>query len=71
MTKRTETTQGTQGANGAAGTLGDALTPLIAGMTATRAHVLEWMQAQGLVALREVFAAEAAAVAGPKGKHQA
>ncbi|MEK7446487.1 MAG: IS256 family transposase [candidate division NC10 bacterium] len=71
MTKRTATTQGTQGANGAAGTLGDALTPLIAGMTATRAHVLEWMQAQGLVALQEVFAAEAAAVAGPKGKHQA
>jgi putative transposase len=71
MTKRTATTQGTQGANGAAGTLGDALTPLIAGMTATRAHLLEWMQAQGLVALQEVFAAEAAAVAGPKGKHQA
>ncbi|MBI1959286.1 MAG: transposase, partial [Candidatus Rokubacteria bacterium] len=71
MTKRTATRQGTQGANGAAGTLGDALTPLIAGMTATRAHLLEWMQAQGLVALQEVFAAEAAAVAGPKGKHQA
>jgi putative transposase len=71
MTKRTATTQGTQEANGAAGTLGDALTPLIAGMTATRAHLLEWMQAQGLVALQEVFAAEAAAVAGPKGKHQA
>jgi len=71
MTKRTATTQGTQGANGAAGTLGDALTPLIAGMTTTRAHLLEWMQAQGLVALQEVFAAEAAAVAGPKGKHQA
>jgi hypothetical protein len=27
-------------------------------------------QAQGLVARQEVFAAEAAAVAGPKGKHQ-
>jgi putative transposase len=71
MTKRTATTQGTQGANGAAETLGDALTTLIAGMTATRAHLLEWMQAQGLVALQEVFAIEAAAVAGPKGKHQA
>jgi putative transposase len=71
MTKRTATPPGTQGANGAAETLGDALTPLIAGMTATRAHLLEWMQAQGLVALQEVFAAEAAAVAGPKGKHQA
>lgn len=71
MTKRTATPPGTQGANGAAETLGDALTPLIAGMTATRAHLLEWMQAQGLVALQEVFATEAAAVAGPKGKHQA
>lgn len=71
MTKRTATPPGTQGANGAAETLGDALTPLIAGMTATRAHLLEWMQAQGLVALQEVFAAEAAVVAGPKGKHQA
>jgi putative transposase len=70
MTKRTATPQGTQEGTGAAGTLGDALTPLIAGMTATRAHLLEWMQAQGLVALQEVFAAEAAAVAGPKGKHQ-
>jgi len=29
-------------------------------MTATRAHVLEWMQAQGLVALQEVFAWAAA-----------
>jgi hypothetical protein len=33
------------------------LTPLVAGMTATRAHLLEWVQAQGLVALQEVFAA--------------
>ena len=39
MTKRTETTQGTQGVNGAAEALGDALTPLIAGMTATRARL--------------------------------
>ncbi|MGH9787278.1 MAG: IS256 family transposase [Candidatus Acidiferrales bacterium] len=70
MTKRTEKGQGTQGANGAAGTLGDVLTPLITGMTATRAHLLAWVQAQGLVALQEVFATEAEVVAGPKGRHQ-
>jgi hypothetical protein len=50
--------------------LGDVLIPLIAGMTATRAHLLEWVQAQGGGALQEVFAAEAEALAGPKGKHQ-
>jgi len=46
------------------------LTPLIAGMTAAPAHLLEWAQAQGMVALQEVFAAEAEALAGPQGKHQ-
>ena len=70
MRKRTEKAQGTQAGSASAGTLGDALTPLITGMTATRAHLLEWVQAQGLVALQEVFAAEAEAVAGPKGRHQ-
>ena len=59
MTKRTEKAQGTQAGNEAAGALGDVLTPLIAGMTATRAHLLEWVQAQGVVALQEVFATEA------------
>ena len=71
MTKKAEKTQGAQGEYGAPGTLGEALTPLIAGMTATRGHLLEWVQAQGLVALQEVFAAEAEALAGPKGQHQA
>ncbi len=70
MTKRAEKGRGTQGGRAGAGTLGDALTPLVAGMTATRAHLLEWVQAQGLVALQEVFAAEAATLAGPKSKHQ-
>jgi putative transposase len=70
MRKRTEKSQGTQAGSTGAGTLGEALTPLITGMTATRAHLLEWVHAQGLVALQEVFAAEAEAVAGPKGRHQ-
>lgn len=70
MTKRTEKAPGRQAGSEAPGTLGDVLSPLIAGMTATRAHLLEWVQAQGMVALQEVFAAEAEALAGPKGKHQ-
>jgi hypothetical protein len=40
-----------------------ALTPLIAGMTATRASLLEWVPAQRLVALLEVVTTEAEAVA--------
>jgi hypothetical protein len=47
------------------------LAPLVAGMTATRAHLLEWVHGCGLVALQEVFTAEADALAGPKGKHDA
>ncbi len=70
MTKRTAKAPGRQAGSEAPGPLGDVLTPLIAGMTATRAHLLEWVQAQGMVALQEVFAAEADALAGPKGKHQ-
>ncbi len=34
--------------------MGDVRTPLITGMTATRAHWLEWVQAQGLVALQRL-----------------
>ena len=70
MTKRTEKTQGTQAGNGAGAAWAEVLAPLVAGMTATRASLLEWVQAQGMVALQEVFATEAAALAGPKGKHQ-
>ena len=39
-------------------------------MTATRTHLLEWVHALGVAALHAVFAAEAEALAGPKGKHQ-
>jgi hypothetical protein len=50
--------------------LAEALTPLIAGMTATRMHLLEWRHTLGVGALQTAFTAEAAARAGPKGKHQ-
>ena len=71
MTKRTGKREGTQEGNGTPRTLADALTPLIAGMTATRTHLLDWVQGLGVSALEAVFAAEAEALAGPKGKHQA
>lgn len=70
MTKRTGKREGTQEGNGKTGTLAEALTPLITGMAATRTHLLDWVYGVGVSALETVFAAEAAAVAGPKGKHQ-
>jgi transposase-like protein len=51
--------------------LATALVPLVAGMTATRASLLEWVHGRGVAALQEVFAAEAEGLAGPKGQHQA
>lgn len=71
MTKRTAKRRGTQAGNGAGPALAEVLAPLVAGMTATRASLLAWVHAHGLVALQAVFKAEAAALAGPKGKHDA
>ena len=71
MTKRAEKGPATQGGNGPAPGLATALAPLVAGMTATRGHLLDWVHGLGVGALQEVFAAEAAALAGPKGQHQA
>lgn len=69
MTKRTEKTRGTQGANREATSLGRLLAPLVEGMTTTRRQLLTWVQSAGLVALEAVFREEAAALAGPKGRH--
>ena len=70
MTKRTGKAEATQAGNRTSGALAEALTPLIAGMTATRTHLLEWVHTLGIEALQAVFAAEAEALAGPKGRHQ-
>ena len=64
MTKRTGNAGATQARNGTGGTLAEALTPLIAGMTATRSHLLEWVHTVGTSALQAVFTAEAEAVSG-------
>jgi hypothetical protein len=69
MTKRTEKTGGTQGANREATSLGRLLAPLVDRMTTTRRQWLAWVQSAGLVALEAVCGEEAAALAGPKGRH--
>lgn len=46
-----------------------ALVPLVAGAAATKRCLLEWVHARGLEALDELLRDEAAALAGPKGKH--
>ena len=69
MTKRTGKAGATQAGNPT--TLAAALTPLVEGLTATRTHLLEWVHMLGFEALQAVFRAEAEALAGPKGQHQA
>src|SRR5438874_388640 len=42
---------------------------LIVGIQATKGGLLAFVHQMGLIALQELFATEAAAIAGPKGKH--
>ncbi len=44
---------------------------MVAGMTATKHDLMEWVHEVGLAALREIFEADATAITGPKGKHLA
>jgi putative transposase len=71
MTKRTAEAQRTQAENGTGTTVAHLVEPMLAGMTATRQHLLAWVHAHGLAALDEVFREEAVALAGAKGGHQA
>jgi putative transposase len=70
MTKTAEKGSRKQGGHGTDPGLAAALAPLEAGMNATRASLLDWVHGRGVVALQEVFAAEAEGLAGPKGQHQ-
>jgi transposase-like protein len=45
--------------------------PLIVGAEATKKGLLSFVQQMGMIALQELFATEATAIAGPKGKHVA
>src|SRR5512132_3414803 len=69
MTKRPERGQRRQAENEAGRGLAPLVEPMLAGMTATRQHLLAWVHAQGLAALDELFREEAVALAGPKGRH--
>lgn len=69
MKKRAETRQGAQGGSTVTPPVVPDLEPLVAGMTATRQNLLEWVHTVGLRALDEVFREEAVALAGPKGRH--
>lgn len=53
----------------AQGKLAQLLMPMVAGMAAAKQDLMEWVQEVGLEALKEVFEADATAIAGPKGKH--
>ncbi len=70
MKKRAERRQRTQGGNAAAAEAAGLVEPMLAGMLATRQHLMAWVHAQGLAALDELFRDEATALAGPKGRHQ-
>ena len=71
MKKRTERHGRRQGENAASAELAFLVEPMLAGMTATRQHLLGWVHAHGLAALDTLFREEARALAGPKGQHQA
>lgn len=53
----------------ALGRLRQLLLPMVAGMAAAKQDLMEWVQQVGIEALKEVFEADATAIAGPKGKH--
>jgi putative transposase len=69
MKKRAETRPAAQGGSTVMPPGVPDLGPLVAGMTATRQSLLEWVHTVGLRALDEVFRGEAVALAGPKGRH--
>jgi transposase-like protein len=53
----------------ALGSLRQLLMPMVAGMAATKKDLMSWVQDVGLEALKEMFEADATALAGRKGKH--
>ena len=43
---------------------------MVAGIAATKQELTEWVYEQGLVAVQHLLRGDAAAIAGPKGKHR-
>jgi len=52
-----------------AGVMQQLVLPLVVGIEATKNGLLAFVHQMGLLAMQELFAVEAAAIAGPKGKH--
>ena len=52
------------------GQVGQILLPMIAGIAATKADLMEWVYEQGLTALHLLLREDAEKIAGPKGKHE-
>jgi len=50
--------------------VGSVLAPMVAGLVATKASLMEWVHECGLEALGEVFRREAEELAGEKGRHR-
>jgi putative transposase len=72
MRSRAEKGRGTQGAGGARlERVKQFLLPMVAGMTATKRDLLNWVQELGLEALADVFESEVLALSGEKGRHRA
>ena len=70
MKKRPERRQRTQARNEARPELTSLVEPMLAGMLATRQHLMAWVHAHGLAALDALLGDEAVALAGRKGQHQ-
>jgi putative transposase len=71
MPKRTEKHPRTQGENVRGADVSRLVAPMLMGMAATGQELLAWVHAHGLAALDALFQDEAAALAGPKGRHHA
>jgi len=70
MRKRAKKSKRMQGGSSHGSQVAQMLLPMVAGMVATKQQLETWVHQQGLRALDELFRAEAAEIAGPKGKHQ-
>ena len=72
MKRRAENRQGTQVAGVVPGVekVRQLLLGMVAGMSAAKQDLMQWVQELGLAALQEVFEADALAIAGSKGEHR-
>ena len=72
MKRKAENRQGTQGGVVVPGVekVRQLLLGMVAGMSAAKQDLMQWVQELGMAALQEVFEADALAIAGSKGEHR-